>query len=127
MARWKTISIALGITAASLCAGIWIGDRRANRIRDEHFTALEYLSVEHRVKVIELIYEKDFDKAIKASESRLNTEILTLDPNPYDPRPLDDSSRSALLLAAKHRAKYPFVTNSPGTDKMVQEALRGVN
>ena len=110
-----------------LTGGAWIGDWHANRKRDEHYTFLEFLSVQHRVKVIELLYDKQFDKAIQSLESRLNVEILVLGKNPYHLRQLDDSSRSALLLAAKHRAKYPFSTNSPGTNKMVQDALQSAN
>ena len=124
MPNWKSILVHAGVGLVCLTAGIWVGSWRANKSHEESFTLNEFLSVEHRVKVLGLLYNNEIDKATNELERRLNVEILVLGPNPYHPRPLDENQLAALRLAAAHRAKHPFSQQSKGINQMVQNALQ---
>jgi hypothetical protein len=123
MTRWKTTLLSLCAGIVGIALGSWASYVVVNKRNNETHDRLVSIYIQDQIRILELLSNNENDKAVRKLESRLNTWILTIGPNPYHPEPLSDDAKSSLQLAAKHREKYPFTTNSPGVDQMVKNAL----
>ena len=119
MTRLKSILLAICTGILGITLGAWVTHKIVMKEHNRYGEILDCIYIQDQVRVLELLGNNENDKAVCKLESRLNTWILTLGPNPGHSKPLSADVKSAFRLAAKHREIHPFTTNSPGVDRMV--------
>jgi len=121
--RIKSISIYSIVLIIGGCLGSMITYSIYTNKHNKEFEIMESVIIKDQIKMLLELKNNKNDKVAQALEQLLNTEILTLTSNTSAARLLDSNAKDAIILVAEYRKKYPFITNSPGTDLMVNNSL----